>query len=47
MVKELEGITPPGDAILWRYMSLEKFANILAMQLCCHSKIRPPSKPKS
>ena len=31
MVKELEGITPPEDkAILWRYMSLEKFANILA-----------------
>ena len=30
MYKELEGITPPDDdAILWRYMSLEKFVNIL------------------
>ena len=33
MYKELEGITPPGDdTTLWRYMSLEKFANILATQ---------------
>ena len=31
MHKELEKITSPkDDAILWRYMSLEKFANILA-----------------
>ena len=31
MYKELEGITPPeDDAILWRYMSLEKFVSILA-----------------
>ena len=31
MHKELERITSPkDDAILWRYMSLEKFANILA-----------------
>ena len=30
---ELEGITSPKDeAVLWRYMSLEKFANILATQ---------------
>ena len=30
---ELEGITPhDDDATLWRYMSLEKFANILATQ---------------
>ena len=30
---ELEGITAPkDDATLWRYMSLEKFANILATQ---------------
>ena len=30
MVKEFEGVTPPNnDAILWRYMSLEKFANLL------------------
>ena len=30
---ELEGITSPeDDAVLWRYMSLEKFANILATQ---------------
>ena len=33
MVKELEGMTlPDDDATLWRYMSLEKFANILAIQ---------------
>ena len=33
MHKELERITSPkNDAILWRYMSLEKFANILAIQ---------------
>ena len=33
MYKELEGITSPGDdTTLWRYMSLEKFANILATQ---------------
>ena len=30
---ELEGITlHDDDATLWRYMSLEKFANILATQ---------------
>ena len=33
MYKELDGITSPeDDAVLWRYMSLEKFANILATQ---------------
>lgn len=33
MHKELEGITSPeDDAVLWRYMSLEKFANFLATQ---------------
>ena len=30
MYKELDGITPPDDwNTLWRYMSLEKFVNML------------------
>ena len=33
MYKEVDGITPPEDeATLWRYMSFEKFANILATE---------------